>query len=177
MTTRIVTPPFLLSYANLLEANEDLSGNMKFSASMIFDKDATDLKQIEKCIKDAKEAKFGKKKIKGFKSPLRDGDIDRDDREEYENSWFMNASSKRRAGVIDYKTGDVVDTDDEDIGVYSGCICRASITFFGYDQKGNKGVGVGLNSVQVLKRGERLDGSVSAERAFEDAEDVNLEEL
>lgn len=177
MTTRIVTPPFLLSYANLLEASEDLSGNMKYSASMIFNKDTTDLKQIEKCIKDAKEEKFGKEKIKGFKSPLRDGDIDRDDREEYENSWFMNASSKRRAGIIDYKTGDVIDTDDEDIGVYSGCICRASVTFFGYDQKGNKGVGVGLNSIQVLKRGERLDGSVSAERAFEDAEDVDLDEL
>lgn len=177
MATRIITPPFVLSYSNVLEPQEDLSGNMKYSASMILNKDTTNLKAIESAIREAKEAKFGKKTVKGFKSPLRDGDIDRDDREEYENSWFMNASSKRKPGVVDYKTGDIVDTDDEDIGVYSGCICRASVTFYGYDQAGNKGVGVGLNSLQVLKRGERLDGSVSAERAFEDAEDVDLDEL
>lgn len=176
MATKIITPPFLLSYSNLLEPQEDLSGNMKYSLSMIFDKD-TDMSTVEAAIKEAKEKKFGNSKVAKFKHPMRDGDEERDDREEYQNSWFINASSKRQPGVVDYKTGDIIDTDDEDIGVYSGCICRASVTFFGFDQAGNKGVGCGINSVQVLKRGARLDGSVSAEKAFSGADDVDLDSL
>jgi hypothetical protein len=51
------------------------------------------------------------------------------------------------------------------------------VRFFGYDQAGNKGVGCGLNNIQKLKDGERLDGTVSAEAAFEDADDVDLDNL
>jgi hypothetical protein len=172
--TKLITPVALASYCHLLEPTEDPSGEMKYSVSLIFDKDSCDLEPIEEAIKQAaKDGKLGKK----YKNPLRDGDEDREDNEEYENSMFVNANAKRRPGIIDYATGDVVDTDDDDIGVYSGCLIRASVTFFAYTHKGSKGVGCGLNNVQVLKRGERLDGTESAEEAFEDAEEIDLDEL
>ncbi len=176
-TTRLITPPCLASYCTVLEAEEDLSGRMMYSVSLIFNKDNTDMDALEAAVKMAKEEKFGSGKIKKFKNPIRDGDEERDEFEEYQNAWFINASSKRRPGIIDYRTGDVVDTDDEDIGIYSGCTIRCSVTFFGFDQKGNKGVGCGLNNIQVLKRGDRLDGGQGAESAFEDADDIDLDEL
>jgi hypothetical protein len=165
------------SYVSLLEPREDLQGRMKYSVSMIFPKDTTDIEKLEEAVAEAAHEKFGKKLPKNFRSPIRDGDEEREDREEYQNSWFMNASTTRRPGIVDYKSGDIVDSDDEDVGIYSGCTCRASIAFFGYDQQGNKGVGVGLNNVQVLKRGSRLDGTRSAESDFGDAEDVDLAAL
>lgn len=177
MATKIMTPPFVASYCFVLEAKENLSGAMKYSISMIFDKDKTDMSKIEAAVKAAAAEKFGKKIPKNFKLPIRDGDEDRDDREEYKNAWFINASSDRKPGVVDYKTGDIIDTDDDDLGIYSGCVCRATIAFFGFDNSGSKGVGAGLNNIQVLKRGDRLDGSVSADTDFGEADEVDLDAL
>ena len=176
MATKIMTPPFTASYCFVLEAKENLSGNMKYSVSMIFDKTKTDMTKMEAAIKEAAAEKFGKKLPKNFKNPIRDGDAERDDREEYKNAWFVNCSTDRKPGVVDLE-GNVIDNDDGDVGIYSGCVCRATVAFFGFDQKGNKGVGVGLNNIQVLKRGDRLDGTTSADTDFEDAEEVDLDAL
>ena len=43
---------------------------------------------------------------------------------------------------------------------------RFSITAFGYDVKGNKGISFALNNVQKWADGERLDGRVRAEDEF-----------
>ncbi len=177
MATRLITPPFTASYVQVLEPRENLSGEMKYSVSMIFNKDTTDIDVLRDAVAEAAKEKFGKKLPPRFKNPIRDGDEDRPDSPEYRNSWFINASSSKKPGVVDYKTKDIVDTDDEDIGIYSGCICRASVAFFPYDVSGSKGVGVGLNNLQVLKRGDRLDGGVSAESDFGDAEEVDLDDL
>jgi hypothetical protein len=175
---KILTPAFTASYVRLLEPAADLSGNMKYSVSMIFDKDKTDLDIINAAIKAAAEAKFGKKLPKNFKNPLRDGDEERDG-EEYENSWFINCSTTRRPQITDLENdNELVTSDDDELGIYSGCVCRASVTFFGFDKSGNKGVGCGLNNVQLLKRGERIDGGTSAEADFSDDEDdLDLDDL
>ena len=175
---KIVTPAFIGSYVTLLEPKADKKGVQKYSISMIFDKDSTDFTLIEEGIAAAAKAKFGDKLPKNFKHPLRDGDDDRDG-EEYQNSMFMNASTTRRPQIIDLATKKLVTCDDEDIGVYSGCTLRASITFFGFDKEGNRGVGCGLNNVQVLKRGDRIDGGTSAATDFgdDDEDELDLDNL
>jgi hypothetical protein len=176
MATRIITPPGIVSYCFVLEAREDLNGNLKYSTSILFDKDKTDMSAIEAAVDQAAKAKFGNKPPKNLRNPIRDGDTERDD-PAYENKWFMNCSSNRRPGIVDHVTGDVVDNDDEDIGIYSGCTCRLSVAFFGYDQQGNKGVGVGLNNIEVIKRGDRMDGTVSAQDDFKKAGKIDLDAL
>jgi len=51
--------------------------------------------------------------------------------------------------------------------VYSGCYGRASVNFFPYSHKGNRGVACGLNNVQKLADGESLGGRSRAEDDFD----------
>ena len=45
-----------------------------------------------------------------------------------------------------------------------------SVTFFGYDKNGNKGVACGLNNIMKFKDDEHFGGRVSAESDFGDVE-------
>lgn len=88
-----------------------------------------------------------------------------------EGSVFINARSERRPGLA-YATGangkpDLVPLDKITEVFYPGAIVRASLTFFAYDREGNKGVAAGLNNVQKLADGERLDSRVSADEEFD----------
>ena len=61
---------------------------------------------------------------------------------------------------------------DED-EIYSGMWALVSVTFFGYDVSGNRGVAVGLNNVMKYKDDERLGGRSSADSDFAD---IDMEE-
>ena len=52
--------------------------------------------------------------------------------------------------------------------MYSGVWAIISVTFYGYDVSGNRGVACGLNNVMKYKDGDRLGGRISAESEFED---------
>ena len=58
--------------------------------------------------------------------------------------------------------------DEEEI--YSGVWAIMSVTFYGYDVSGNKGIAVGLNNIMKFKDDERLGGRASAESDFEDVD-------
>ncbi len=62
--------------------------------------------------------------------------------------------------------------------VWSGQLARASVRFFAYDTNGNKGVGLFLEHVQIVKADmPRLDGKQSAEAAFSNADNSQLAAL
>ena len=61
---------------------------------------------------------------------------------------------------------------DDPADLYAGCKVRASINFYGFDQKGNKGVAVGLRNIQKLSDGERLDGRKKASDEFDAVEEA-----
>lgn len=54
---------------------------------------------------------------------------------------------------------------------YSGCYGRISVTFFGYNSNGNRGVGAGLGNAQVLKQGASLGGRTNAADDFDSVDD------
>jgi len=171
---RVTTPVFTSSYANVFEPRETPSGDMKYSVSMLFPKSGTDFKQMVLTACAAAAQKFGapSKWPRALKSPFRDGDEESDEKI-YHGCIFVGCGNKNRPGVVDRQMGPI--TSDEDF--YSGCKARASISFFGYDKGGNKGVGTGLNNVLVWEKGDRLDGRVDAIDEFKEfAEDAIKEE-
>lgn len=99
-----------------------------------------------------------------FKWPLRDGDAEYLDKgEEYKGHWFLNASSIRQPRIVDLGRNDIYDESE----VYSGCYARVCINFFPFNQKGNRGIGCGLEAVQKICDGEALGGApVDVEEAF-----------
>ena len=76
--------------------------------------------------------------------------------------WVFTASSKNAPGVVDANVQPILDPRK----VYSGVWGRVNISFFPYNNNGKKGIGCGLNHVQVLRDGEPLVDRVSAEDAF-----------
>jgi hypothetical protein len=129
------------------------------------------LAKIEKAIEAAKEdgkvRRWGGKIPPNLKLPLRDGDIDRPDDENYADCYFINATSKEAPQVVDRKVQPITDP----MMVYSGCYCNVSVNFYAFNANGNRGVAAGLGNIQFVKDGERLSGRASADADFDALED------
>ena len=166
---KVITGKVRFSYVHVWEkAAIGDSGEEKYSASLIIPKrDKKQISAIEAAIEAARQAgktKWGGKIPVKLKLPLRDGDEERPDDENYADSYFLNAVCKTKPEVVDAGVQPILNQDE----FYSGCYGRASITFYPFDVNGNKGVACGLNHVQKLEDGEPLGGRSSAESDFED---------
>lgn len=53
---------------------------------------------------------------------------------------------------------------------YSGCYGRVSLTFYGFNVNGNKGIAAGLQNIMKTDDGEPLGGRSRAEDDFADEE-------
>jgi hypothetical protein len=167
--TKVITGKVRFSYAHVFEPTSvQEGGDKKYSVSIIISKkDKETLDKIKTAIEAAKEAgkaKLGGKIPANLKTPLRDGDVERPEDEAYANSFFINANSVRKPGVVDASLNPIITADE----FYSGCYGRASISFYAYNTSGNKGIAAGLNNIQKLEDGERLAGGSSAEEDFGD---------
>lgn len=146
----------------------------KYSVSAIIDKsDTKTINAIKAAIEQAKKeavSKFGGKIPNNLKTPLRDGDIERSEDSAYKGSYFFNANSRQAPQVVDAKVQPILDQSE----VYSGAYGRISVTFYGYNSNGNRGIAAGLGNIQKLKDGEPLGGRVSAVNEFGTVEDEDF---
>jgi hypothetical protein len=177
-TSRIVLPVALGSYVNIFTPRpppEGQSGEPKYSISLLFDKaNKKELEPLQKLIEHVATEKFGPtaKELlaKGkLRNPIRDGDEDRPEDEVYAGKLFVGASTTRQPGIVDAKLQPVFEESE----AYSGCFFRCSVAVFAYDKAGNKGVSLGLNNIQVVKKGTRIDGRVAAEKEFAEFGDAS----
>lgn len=168
--TKVIVPG-RLSYANVWEPQSINGSEPKYSVSVIIPKsDKATIQKIQQAVEQAKQeaiSKFGGKIPANLKLPLRDGDIDRPDDEAYANSYFINCNSKQKPQVVDQQVQPILDQAE----VYSGCYGRVSVTFYGFNSNGNRGVAAGLGNIQKLKDGEPLGGRVRAEDEFGTVDD------
>ena len=174
--TAMVTGKVRFSYANLYKPRASEEGQEpKYSICILIPKeDKETVAKVKACIEQAKAKgaeTWGGKVPAGLKLPLRDGDTERDS-PEYKGHWFINANSKQKPDVV----GRERDIENKlmplpESQMYSGCYGRVSLNFFPYNQKGNKGIGAGLNNVQKMAEGEPLSGRGNAESDFADDDD------
>ncbi len=167
--TTVLGGPVRFSYAHVFEPTSmEPDGKKKYSISFIIPKSNKDLvsalKRAIEAAKEAGKAKWGGKIPANLKLPLRDGDVERADDPTYAKSYFINASSSQRPGVVDSARMPL--TSEEDF--YSGCFGRFHVNFYPFNTAGNKGIACGLNHLQKTKDGDRLSGRVALEDAFDD---------
>ena len=167
----------VFSYLTVNEAKIPLGGGTpKYSVSLIIPKsDTVTLAKIRAAIQAAYDE--GRSKLKGssrvvpaledLKTPLHDGDRERKGDDAYRNSWFINANSTTKPGVVDADRNPILDASE----LYSGIIGRASINFYAYNSNGNRGIACGLNNLQKLADGTPLGGHSRAEDDFAEGED------
>lgn len=189
---KLVTPVFRASFPELFEAKSFDGGKPKFGLSAVWTPakfSASDKKRwaaIMAALDEASMDRFKKKWDKlpaNFKTGVRDG-AEKADLEGYgEGTMFANITSMMRPGVVDVekhiiaKDGaerEKLEADGKDVSdklgseaIYPGCYMRATVTVYSYDNKG-KGVALGLQNVQKVADGERLDSRTNAEDDFDD---------
>ena len=176
--TKVITgPKTRFSYLNVNEPKTPMGGGTpKYSVSLIIPKnDTVTIAKIKAAIKAAYDEGQSKLKcnsksvpaLEMLKTPLRDGDLEREGDEAYTNSYFINANSTTKPGVVDADRQPILETSE----LYSGIYGRASINFYAYNSNGNRGSACGLNNLQKLADGEPLGGHSRAEDDFADLDD------
>jgi hypothetical protein len=171
--TKVVTGVCRLSYANIWQAKSINGGTPKFSTSVLIPKsDTVTVSRIKKAIEAAYEEGEGKLKGNGktcpslasLKTPLRDGDSERNDDDAYKNCWFLNANSNTAPGVVDINNERIYDTSE----IYSGVYARVALSFYAFNSSGNRGIACGLQNIQKVHDGDPLGGKSRAEDDFND---------
>ena len=162
---RVVTGTCRLSYVNIMTPRARDGQEPKYSACILIPK--TDVKTVNAIKKACEDARLGSAELFGGKvpanlrSPLHDGDGEMPNGGEYgpecKGHWVLNASSKRKPGIVDRNVMPILESEQ----VYSGMYARVELAFYSYNTQGNKGIGVGLNNVQKIKDGEVLGGAAS----------------
>lgn len=138
----------------------------RFGVALIFE-EGTDLKPMMLVAMEVAQARWPKApamiKSGRLHWPFRSDPEDVAEKGYPLGSTFTNTSAKSKPGVVDASLADVTDPGD----AYAGRYCFASVTAYTYDVKGNKGVTFGINNLQILEHGERLDGRMSPQDEFE----------
>lgn len=166
---KVITGLVRFSYANVFAPVSINGSDAKYSVALLIPKsDTATVKKIHAAVEAAKlegKKKWDGKIPKELKLPLRDGDgKDNDEGDVYKGHWYINANAKTKPNVVDANLTPIIDQDE----FYSGCYGRASITFYGFNTNGNKGIAAGLNHVQKLKDGDHLGGRASVESDFDE---------
>lgn len=154
----------------------------KYQAMILIPKaDKTAKPMIEAAVRAAADTKVPGKEIpRAWSIPLRDGDEECDEKGDVvKGHWFLNCSSKRKpdiAGTKKNDSGKLVRLGQEEMidgnpvffeKLKSGDYGRVTLNFY-YFENETKGIAVGLNNIQLLKVGESLGGTSSADSDFDD---------
>ena len=177
-----VIGPVRGSYVNLVTPKADRSGVLKYSMSCMIPKtDKALLKQFDSLVQAAiiagiEGGKFPKAKVPVLSLPLHDGSADAKSGkrgQEYDGMMYFSASCKAdggQPGLLGPDRQPIVNMDE----IYSGAWYYVHVNVYAYNNV-NIGIAVWLNHAMKAKDDERLDGQVSAERAFEDIPIENIE--
>jgi hypothetical protein len=172
---RVITPKGILSYPKLFtpELGPDPAPGAKpmYSATIVFPS-GTDLKEMKGIVIALAKEKWGEKAIELIRTgkirlPFRK---DAEEKGYAPGSEFINARSSERPGVVSRHAGSdgkPAPITEESGEIYAGCIVRASVSAFTYNRAGNQGISFGLNNIQKLEDGPRLDNRKKAQDEFE----------
>lgn len=174
MSTKVVTGKVRFSFCNIWEPKAVDGGEPKYSVTLLIPKsDTATLGKIKAAMAEAAEkfrAKNGASSLPANPiNPLHDGDgVKPNSGEPYgpecKGCYVISVSSKasQKPVVVDAAGNAILDQSE----VYSGCYGRASINFYGYNNR-KKGVGAGLLALQKLQDGEPF-GTVGSADDFND---------
>lgn len=192
MSTRVITPIGILSYPHFDKPQTPTKPNQqaKYSGTLVFDAAAQKTPQfaaMQEAVIEAATEKFGAQiKVGGktidiaqaflieeLKNPFRKDAV----RKGYaEGSVFINCRTQDQPQLIDGNKTLITDAQMIRTLFYPGSKARFSVTAFGYDTEGNRGVSFALNNVQWAGHGDRLDTRKAAVDEF-DALDVAPEDI
>jgi len=161
------TPNGVLSFPQLFAPKARAENtNPVFSCSILFDtaaqktKEYKDLQQA--CVECAREKWGSNVSLASLMMPFRDGA-----QKEYagygEGIMYISPWSNNKPGIVDGRLQAILLPEE----VWAGQLVRANVQPFAWLNSGKKGVSLGLNHIQIVKKDEpRIDGRASADKVF-----------
>jgi hypothetical protein len=173
----IITPEARLSYPSLFKPRkraDNPNQEPRYEAVLVFDA-GTDLTALKRAAVEVAKARWGDDAAKMIKAGTLRMPFRTDGEEKYgPGTTFISVWSNDKPGLVDRYAGPdgkPVPITDPAV-LYAGCKVRASVRAFAYPapgrpSTGNKGVSFGLQNLQKLGEGERLDNRVVLDAAEE----------
>lgn len=183
---KLTTPPFIAAFTQgVWEAQEgpESGGTKKFNVTAIWNpanfnaKDKALWDVIKKALNDETQKVFdlpwdpAKMAEENIKTGLRKPDKKKREYDGFKEPGvvFATLSSKYQFGVVDVRKGDINEEEGNQSLVYDGCLCRAKVNVYSYDNKG-KGVALGIYALQVISSDKKkyppIDTRASAADEF-----------
>lgn len=170
---KVWSPVGVVSFPKVFAPEGYQGSEPKYSLTLIFEPgkfNAIDKKLWAQMIAlaDEKSMEKFKKKISqlpaNFKKPFRDGEEKADLQGYGPGKVFCSFSSKMKPGIVDVDLNPILTPED----FYPGCLARVTLTAYAYDNVG-KGVAFGLQNIQFIGHGTRLDSRTDADKDFANA--------
>lgn len=180
-TSNYTTPRFTISYPHLLEgqvwANKP-DAKPSYNCVAIF-APGTDLEPMKKLVKEALAEKWPdvKKRPQGLRNPIRKNEerwLEGEDGKTIPaagypaGGHFVALKSNEKPKCVDQSVKLITDSSQ----LYAGAVAIAVVRFYAYDFQGNRGISCGLQTLQVVADGPRLDNRVRPEDAFKPAPEL-----
>lgn len=166
LKARIIIP-CRFAYINCWRPSTQYGGVQKYSVSAIVSKDDIEtIEIIENAINYVKEQsiqKWGGRIPANLRTPLHDGDEEKPDNPVFHNCYYINAKSKDAPQIVDKNVKPITNQTE----IYSGCYGKISVTFYGYNYSGTKGIAAWLGNIQKIKDGEPFGRRIVATDEFE----------
>lgn len=172
MSGILITPPFRMSFPSLFVATGYEDGAKKFGVTAIWAQEDLKTKYRELWLAmvealDAKAQEFFDTSLTQLPANVRRGIRNGNEKAHLggygDGTLFASLTSDRKPQVVDLAKILIPDGDTDRI--YPGAWARASVGVYAYDNIG-KGLAFGLNNLQWLGHGERLDSRTTAEQDF-----------
>lgn len=171
--TRLITPPFRVSFPSVFEKSSYNNGTLRFSLTGLFwPKTFTeDDKKRWLAIK----AKLNTVSLEAFKKPMKELGREfkipfhKGDEKDYQGYgdpnmiYFSMANSKRRPQIRNINGDPITAENSEEF--YAGCWARASVNPYAFNNIG-KGLAIGLGNLQKIRDDESFEGFTSADDDF-----------
>ena len=153
---RVTIPLAKIVGPSLANPFDQDSSSPKYGCALLIDKnDAETIARvralIDRAISNATATKWGGQAPKTLRSPLRDGDVERDS-DDFSGYYFVNASTRREPSLF-HADGSKADGNDFE----TGSLVKAEINCYAYDFKGRRGVAIGLDGLWLLQAAEPDD--------------------
>ena len=160
-----------ISYPNLFTPKQiNNNGDPKFSAAFIIKADNPKLRELVEKAKAMVALKFPNGTPHNFKQlPICKGEVYQDGKHannpDYMGHYVLNTSkgaAQGRPAVVDQNMQEVIDPSK----IYAGQVVNVAVSVYTYNNI-SKGVTTGLEAVQIVRDGDRLDNKPSVDELFQ----------
>ena len=157
-----------ISYPTLFKPKQiNGQGDPKYSAAFLIEPTNPKLRELVAMAKQAVAEAYPKGTPPNFKTlPLYKGSEKYPGDSRYADVYILNTSNKNRPRVVDQRKEIILDPE----AVYPGMVVNVGLSVYVYGQRPGspaKGVTTGLEGVQIVRDGERLDSRPAVDDLFE----------